>query len=95
MSENFAKGVTVKTIKKDDWEIIKLGFEHEKFYENPINERGYINIVLKRSKKGEWYAVQDTYKSKEKKDDNADIVHFSESDYDFNQVSIDTSEIPF
>ena len=33
----FAKGVTVKTIKKDDWEIIKLGCEHEKFYENPIN----------------------------------------------------------
>lgn len=80
MSENFAKGVTVKTIKKDNWEIIKLGCEHEKFYENPINERGYINIVLKRSKKGEWYACQDDYKPKEKQDENIDIVKFADDD---------------
>lgn len=89
MSENFAKGVTVKTIKKDDWEIIKLGFEHEKFYENPINERGYINIVLKRSKKGEWYAVQDTYSKPTQKET------LTKEDYDFEQISIDTSEISF
>lgn len=88
MSENFAKGINTKTIKKENWEIIKLGFEVDKFCDNPINERGYINIVLKRSKKGEWYAVIDEYKPMQKET-------LTKEDYDFNQISIDTSEIPF
>ena len=68
---NFAKGMIVKTIKKDNWEIIRLGFEHEQFYENPINENGYINIVLKRSKKGDWYACQDDWKpTKQQSEEN-------------------------
>lgn len=72
---NFAKGMNVKTIKKDNWELIKLGCHYEHFLENPINENGYINIVLKRSKKGDWYAVQDDWKPKEKEDEN--IVQFT------------------
>ena len=35
--------------------IIKLGVNLEQFGENPINERGYINVELKKSKSGEYY----------------------------------------
>ncbi len=55
--KEFAKGVNVKTIQTKFGEIIKLGVNLEAFSENSINERGYINIELKKSKAGEYYAV--------------------------------------
>lgn len=54
----FAKGINVKTIKTKFGEIIKLGINAEQFVEgNEINESGFINIELKKSKSGEFYAV--------------------------------------
>lgn len=54
MSE-FAKGINVKVVNTKYGEIIKLGVDLEKFGENPINERGYINVELKKAKSGEYY----------------------------------------
>lgn len=57
----FAEGVSVST--KFDGDLINLGINVEKFCnENPINESGFINISLKKSKKGDYYAVQNNYK---------------------------------
>lgn len=60
----FANGITVKTMF--DGDLIKLGINVAKFCEeNPINEQGYINIDIKKSKKtGEYYAVQNNYNKK-------------------------------
>lgn len=51
----FAKGVNVKVVNTKFGEIIKLGVNLEQFGENPINERGYINVELKKAKSGEYY----------------------------------------
>lgn len=51
----FAKGINVKVVNTKFGEIIKLGVNLEQFGENPINERGYINIELKKAKSGEYY----------------------------------------
>lgn len=51
----FAKGVNVKVVNTKFGEIIKLGINLEQFGENPINERGYINVELKKAKSGEYY----------------------------------------
>lgn len=44
----FAKGINVKVVNTKFGEIIKLGVNLEQFGENPINERGYINVELKK-----------------------------------------------
>lgn len=51
----FAKGVNVKVVNTKFGEIIKLGINLEQFGENPINERGYINVELKKARSGEYY----------------------------------------
>lgn len=53
----FAKGVSVKVVETKYGDIIKLGINVEEFCNNEINESGYVNIELKKSKKGELYAV--------------------------------------
>lgn len=54
----FAKGINVKVVNTKFGEIIKLGINLEQFGEqNPINERGYINVELKKAKSGEYYAT--------------------------------------
>lgn len=54
----FAKGVNVKVVNTKFGEIIKLGVNLEQFGEqNPINERGYINVELKKAKSGEYYVT--------------------------------------
>lgn len=54
----FAKGINVKVVNTKFGEIIKLGVNLEQFGEqNPINERGYINIELKKAKNGEYYVT--------------------------------------
>lgn len=60
----FANGITVTTMFEGS--LIKLGVNITKFCEeNPINEQGYINIELRKSRKtGEYYAVQNNYNKK-------------------------------
>lgn len=62
MSE-FAKGMKVKTQETKYGEIIKLGVNLEEFKQNPVNERGFINIDILTSKEGKKYAKINDYKA--------------------------------
>lgn len=53
----FAKGINVKVQETKFGDIIKLGINVEQIMENPINEAGFINIELKKSKAGNLYAA--------------------------------------
>lgn len=53
--QEFAKGIFVKEVANG--KIINLSINVEKLCENEINEAGYINIDLKKSKDGKLYAV--------------------------------------
>ena len=83
MEKTFAKGIHVTSKTFDNGgEIIKLGINMIDFCENnPTNEKGYINIDLKKSKNDKWYAELNTYK----KHDNTNI----KEDY------AEDEEIPF
>lgn len=86
MSEiQFAQGVNVRKKEfSNGGFIIKLGINMNEFYEkNPTNEKGYVNIDIKESKKGNWYAEVNTYNPKSNakeetnySEDNEEIVNF-------------------
>lgn len=61
----FVKGMRVKTQQTQYGEIIKIGINLAEFKQNPVNERGYINIDILTSKKGEKYAKINDYKKEE------------------------------
>lgn len=61
----FVKGMRVKTQQTQYGEIIKIGINLEEFKENPVNERGYINIDILTSKEGKKYAKINDYKKEE------------------------------
>ena len=63
MSE-FVKGMKVKVQPTQYGGIIKLGVNMEEFKQNPINERGYVNIDIFTSKEGKKYAKINDYKGK-------------------------------
>ena len=54
---DFAKGISVKVQETKFGDIIRLGINVEQIAENPINEAGFINIELKKSKTGNLYAT--------------------------------------
>lgn len=56
-TSEFAKGINVKVQETKFGDIIKLGINVEQIMENPINEAGFINIELKKSKAGNLYAT--------------------------------------
>jgi hypothetical protein len=56
MEKQFAKGVNVKTIQTKYGEIIKVGINTEKIFENNISENGWVNFDIKKSKTGTLYA---------------------------------------
>lgn len=88
--KKFAKGVKVTSKKFDNGnEIIKLGINVANFCEqNPINEQGYINIDIKKSKNDCWYAELNTYSRKNNESKNHQK---KETEVMFD----DTEEIPF
>lgn len=55
MEKQFAKGVNVKVIQTKYGEIIKVGVNTEKIFENQINN-GWVNFDIKKSKTGTLYA---------------------------------------
>lgn len=62
--QEFAKGVFVKEVAGG--KIINLSINVEQFCENEINEGGYINIDLKKSKSGKLFAVINDWKPDKK-----------------------------
>lgn len=76
----FAKGIRVKSQKTKYGEIIKLGINLEEFTENPINERGFINIDILRAKTdNKPYAVLNTYNTEIAKNTSEEVMQFDES----------------
>ena len=82
MSDNFAKGVNLKTIPTQYGEMISVGINTEKIFENPMNGQ-YVNFIFKKAKSGKWYAQNNEYK---KEQTNQNLVEFNE---------INENELPF
>lgn len=54
-----------KHIEKAPWVKAQIGIKLEKFItfaQQHVDERGWLNITIKESKAGEWYAELDTFK---------------------------------
>lgn len=81
----FANGLNIKSKETQYGEIIKLGFKYENFTEflaKHVNDRGYVNIDLKKGKSGKWYSELNTYKSEASASDECDenLVEFDNMD---------------
>lgn len=75
----FAEGLKVTSHETKYGEIIKLGIKYDKFTEfmaKHVNDRGYINIDLKRSQRGSWYSELNTYGLKA----DESIIQWDDSD---------------
>lgn len=85
---DYTKGISFKEKTGKYGKFTIMGINLEEFAKNPINERGYINVILKRSKEGKLYAVNDTYydRVKNSSSDTAD---------DEPVMTFDDDEIPF
>lgn len=81
----FADGLSIKSAQTQYGEIIKLGINYEKFTEflaKYVNERGYVNIDLKKGKSGNWYSELNTYNSSSSavQEEDEPIVDFEDMD---------------
>lgn len=104
--KQFANGITVRAIDTKYGQLIKLGINKDSILDNPYNERGWVNIVLKTSKAGKMYAEIDTYNpngggSFSAETDNTsfassgNLVEFGEMEAPAEEQLIDEEEIPF
>ena len=103
----FANGINVRTIDTKYGQLIKLGINKDSILDNPYNDRGWVNIVLKTSKAGNMYAEIDTYNPNggnnfsSEQTDNAsfassdNLVEFGEMEAPAAEQLIDEEEIPF
>lgn len=85
----FADGLNIKSKETQYGEIIKLGVNYEKFTEflaKYVNERGYVNIDIKKGQSGKYYSELNTYKSNPSsgQEDDEPVVEFD-----------DMEEVPF
>ncbi len=61
----FAKGIFVREFAGG--EIINISINVEQFYENPMNENGYISVDIRKSKKnGKRFCTLNTWKPDKK-----------------------------
>ena len=88
---DFAKGVKVSVVETKYGEIIKLGVKMDEFKQNPVNERGYLNIDILTSQKGTKYAVINDYKSQKTVTSEEVCEEFEGQSVDF----ADADEVPF
>lgn len=102
----FANGITVRAIDTKYGQLIKFGINKDSILDNPYNERGWVNIVLKTSKAGKMYAEIDTYNpngsnASAGQTDNTgfasgeNLVEFGEMEAPAAEQLIDEEEIPF
>ena len=59
---DFVKGMYLDSIATKYGEIIKGAIHKDRFLENKFNEKGYLNIEIKKSKEGNVYAQINEYK---------------------------------
>ena len=79
----FADGVKIDAKQTQYGEIIKLGIKADKsidFLAKYTNDRGYVNLDLKKGQKGNYYLELNTYKSESVSNQTADeeVVQFGE-----------------
>lgn len=92
----FVDGVKITKKETKFGTIYKFGIKAETFMDfiaKYINEKGYVNLDLKKSIKDKWYLELDTYymnkEGKEQEGDN--LCSFD----DMTTADFDDSEVPF
>lgn len=100
--KQFANGITVKAIETKYGQLIKLGINKDSILNNPYNERGWVNIVLKTGKSGNMYAEIDNFvpNSNFSSDSgntasNDNLVEFGEIEAPEVESLVSEEEIPF
>ncbi len=71
---DYTKGIKIKTINGKYGEFMTVGINIEEFKSNPVNERGYVNFRLTKSRAGEWYAVNDEPQNAEQTNSQAENI---------------------
>lgn len=95
---DYTKGIRIKTLNSRYGEFIAVGLNIEEFKNNPINERGYVNFRLYKSKAGEWYATNEnqtvSYSESNSMSSN-NTVNNKEDSSIVNNYILDDTEVPF
>lgn len=101
----FANGINVRAIDTKYGQLIKLGISKEGILNNPYNERGWVNIVLKTGKSGKMYAEIDTFNpngnynndetNTANTTNNDTLVEFGEMEAPAPETLLEEEEIPF
>lgn len=81
----FADGVKIDAKQTQYGEIIKLGIKADEFIDflaKYTNDRGYVNLDLKKGQKGNYYLELNTYKSESVSNQTEDeeVVQFGKFD---------------
>lgn len=82
----FADGVTIKPKETRYGEILKVGIKAEPFMDflaKYTNERGYVNLDLKKGQSGKWYMELNTYKNNQTEEVTEDLVTFDDEEVPF------------
>lgn len=53
----FVEGMNVKHTETKFGDIIRVGVNLEQFCNNEVNDRGFINLEIKKGKSGNYFAV--------------------------------------
>ena len=100
--KQFANGITVKAIETKYGQLIKLGINKDSILNNPYNERGWVNIVLKTGKSGNMYAEIDNFvpnsnfsSGSENTASSDNLVEFGEMEAPEVEALVSEEEIPF
>ncbi len=79
----FADGVSIKPKETKFGEILKVGIKAEPFMDflaKYTNERGYVNLDLKKGQSGKWYMELNTYKNNQSEEVTEDLVTFDDEE---------------
>lgn len=80
----FADGVSIKPKETRYGEILKVGIKAEPFMDflaKYTNERGYVNLDLKKGQSGKWYMELNTYnKNNQTEEVTEDLVTFDDEE---------------
>lgn len=82
----FADGVSIKPKETKYGEILKVGIKAEPFMDflaKYINERGYVNLDLKKGQSGKWYMELNTYKNNQTEETTEDSATFDDEEVPF------------
>ena len=82
----FADGVSIKPKETRYGEILKVGIKAKPFMDflaKYTNERGYVNLDLKKGQSGKWYMELNAYKNNQSEEVTEDLVTFDDEEVPF------------